>query len=137
MGHLARVAGAVLRAWPSPATPRAESALSVATMPEEVGLSSNQLARIEAVTQKHLDDGVVPGAVMLVARRGKIAWYRSMGYGDRATKVVMRQAAIFRICPMSKPMVSVAAMMAATFNRVCADCRGRYRTWHDWMARLQ
>ncbi len=52
----------------------AESVLPVAAAPEDVGLSSSQLARIEAVTQKHIETGLVPGAVMLVARRGKIAW---------------------------------------------------------------
>src|SRR5664279_5732607 len=79
MGHLARVAGAVFLACLAVAgRASAESVLSVAAMPEEVGLSSGQLARIKAVTQKHIDSGVVPGAVMLVARRGKIAWYKAM-----------------------------------------------------------
>ena len=119
MGHLARVAGAVFLACLAVAgKAAAESALSVATMPEEVGLSSDQLARIEAVTQKHIDGGVVPGAVMLVARRGKIAWYKSMGYRDRATKDAMRQDAIFRIYSMTKPIVSVAAMMLVEEGRM-------------------
>jgi hypothetical protein len=52
----------------------AESVLPVAATPEDVGLTSNQMVRIEAVTQKHIETGLVPGAVMLVARRGKIAW---------------------------------------------------------------
>jgi len=112
MGQLAGVAGAVLLACLAFAgRASAESVLSMATMPEEVGLSSDQLARIEAVTQKHIDSGVVPGAVMLVARRGKIAWYKSMGFRDRAAKDAMRQDAIFRIYSMTKPIVSVGIMM--------------------------
>src|SRR5207248_6087069 len=90
---------------------RAEPVLPMAATPEEVGLSSAQLARIEAVTQRHIETGLVPGAVMLVARRGKIAWTRTMGFRDRAAKDPMRPDSIFRIYSMTKPIVSVAAMM--------------------------
>ena len=41
--------------------------LPMAAEPEEVGLSSTQLKRLEEVTQKHIDEGLVPGAVMLVS----------------------------------------------------------------------
>jgi CubicO group peptidase (beta-lactamase class C family) len=119
MGHLARVAGAFCLACLAIAgKASAESVLTTAAIPEEVGLSSEQLARIEAVTQKHIDSGVAPGAVMLVARRGKIAWYKSMGYRDRAAKDAMRQDAIFRIYSMTKPIVSVAAMMLVEEGRM-------------------
>ena len=57
----------------------ADPVLPVAAAPEDVGLSSSQLARIEAVTRKYVDSGLVPGAVMLVARRGKIAWTQDAG----------------------------------------------------------
>ena len=89
----------------------AEPVLPVAAAPEDVGLSSSQLARIEATTQKYVDSGLVPGAVMLVARRGKIAWTRTLGFRDRAAKDPMRPDSIFRIYSMTKPIVSVAAMM--------------------------
>ena len=57
--------------------------LPMASKPEEVGLSSTQLKRLEEVTQKHIDEGLVPGAVMLVARRGKVAWMSVLGKRDR------------------------------------------------------
>ena len=62
-------------------TVRAESPLPLpmAASPEEVGLSSVQLKRLEAVTKAHIDGGLVPGAVMLVARRGKVAWVSVQG----------------------------------------------------------
>ena len=75
----------------------ADPVLPVAVAPEDVGLSSGQLARIEAVTQKYVDSGLVPGAVMLVARRGKIAWHKTLGFRDRAAKDPMRPDSIFRI----------------------------------------
>ena len=63
------------------------------------------------MTQKYVESGLVPGAVMLVARRGKIAWHKTMGFRDRAAKDPMRPDSIFRIYSMTKPIVSVAAMM--------------------------
>ena len=98
------VVAATVGSWADPVLP-------VAAAPEDVGLSSSQLARIEATTQKYVDSGLVPGAVMLVARRGKIAWSRTMGFRDRAAKDPMRPDSIFRIYSMTKPIVSVAAMM--------------------------
>ena len=89
----------------------ADPVLPVAAAPEDVGLSSSQLARIEALTQKYVETGLVPGAVMLVARRGKIAWQKALGFRDRAAKDPMRPDSIFRIYSMTKPIVSVAAMM--------------------------
>jgi len=85
-------------------------ALPRAATPEEVGLSSAQLKRLEEVTQKHVDSGLVPGAVMLVARRGKIAWQATLGKRDLAAGDAMKPDSIFRIYSMSKPIVSVAVM---------------------------
>ena len=65
------------------------------------------LAWIEAMTQKHIESGLVAGAVMLIARRGKIAWYRTMGFRDRAAKDPMQDDSIFR----DQADCSVAAMM--------------------------
>lgn len=97
---------------------RAESPLPRAKSPEEVGLSSAQLARIEAVTRKHIVDGTLPGAVMLVARNGKIAWQKTMGFRDREANDPMRADSIFRIYSMTKPIVSVAAMMLVEEGRI-------------------
>lgn len=85
-------------------------ALPRAATPEEVGLSSAQLKRLEEVTQKHVDSGLVPGAVMLVARRGKIAWQATLGKRDPVAGDAMKPDSIFRIYSMSKPIVSVAVM---------------------------
>jgi len=75
-----------------------------------VGLSSTQLKRLEQVTQKHIDEGLVPGAVMVVARRGKIAWLSTLGKRDVAAGDPMKFDSIFRVYSMTKPIVSVAVM---------------------------
>jgi CubicO group peptidase (beta-lactamase class C family) len=84
--------------------------LPMAAKPEEVGLSSAQLKRLEDVTRAHVESGLVPGAVMLVARRGKIAWMSTLGQRDVAAGDAMKPDAIFRIYSMTKPIVSVAVM---------------------------
>jgi CubicO group peptidase (beta-lactamase class C family) len=107
-----------LFAFASVGTGWADPVLPLAAKPEDVGLSSSQLARIEAVTQKHIESGTVPGAVMLVARRGKIGWYKTLGFRDRAAQDPMRPDSIFRIYSMTKPIVSVAAMMLVEEGRM-------------------
>lgn len=54
--------------------------LPTAATPESVGLSSAQLDRVEAITRTHIEAGILPGAIMLVARDGKVAWSRVLGF---------------------------------------------------------
>lgn len=79
--------------------------------PEEVGLSSERLDRITRLLHADIDKNMVPGAVLLVARHGKIAYFESAGALDPATKAPMTREAIFRIYSMSKAVTSVSTMM--------------------------
>ena len=65
--------------------------------------------------------GEIPGAVLLIARRGKIAYFESVGMLDPQTKLPMRTDAIFRIYSMSKPIATVAAMMLFEEGRITLD----------------
>jgi len=96
----------------------AETPVPMAASPEEVGLSSVQLKRLEAVTKQQIDDGLVPGAVMLVARRGKIAWVNVQGKRDPAQADAMKLDSIFRIYSMTKPIVSVTLMQLVEEGRL-------------------
>jgi CubicO group peptidase (beta-lactamase class C family) len=90
--------------------PHAAEVLPLVDRPEEVGLSSERLARLSTVTHAHVETGQLPGAVLLVARYGRIAYFESFGYRDRAASAPMTKAAIFRIASMTKPITSVAVM---------------------------
>jgi len=79
--------------------------------PESVGLSSERLERIAAAVQRAVDQKRVAGAVTLVARHGKVAWFKSQGALDKEAAKPMRNDAIFRICSMSKPITSLGVMM--------------------------
>src|ERR1700733_1135051 len=78
---------------------------------EEVGLSQAALDRLSAALNERIGAGNIPGAVALVARHGKVAYHRSFGRLDPASDKPMATDAIFRIYSMTKPIVSVAAMM--------------------------
>jgi CubicO group peptidase (beta-lactamase class C family) len=79
--------------------------------PEDLGMSSERLARLGATFQRAVDSGELPGAVVMVARDGKLVYSRSLGWQDKARNTRMREDSIFRIYSMTKPLVSVAAMM--------------------------
>jgi CubicO group peptidase (beta-lactamase class C family) len=84
--------------------------LPMASKPEEVGLSSTQLKRLEAATKQNIDDGLMPGAVMLVARHGKVAWMSVQGKRAPDSDDPMKFDSIFRIYSMTKPITSIALM---------------------------
>jgi CubicO group peptidase (beta-lactamase class C family) len=79
--------------------------------PEEVGLSAARLTRLGDVLRGEIDIGRLPGAVALVARGGAVAYFEALGVRNPASGGAMQKDAIFRIYSMTKPIVSVAAMM--------------------------
>ena len=99
--------------------------------PEEVGLSSSRLARLTEVLKDNIAKGEIPGAVLLVARNGKIAYFESLGQLDPQAKTPMRKDAIFRIYSMSKPITTVAAMMLLRMLRSLSTTRSA-NTCRHW-----
>lgn len=92
--------------------------LPKAKAPEEVGLSSARLERISAWMKTDIEKGLIPGAVILIARDGKIAYFEAFGYGNREKNVPMTHDAIFRIMSMTKPFTSLAVMMLAEEGKI-------------------
>jgi CubicO group peptidase (beta-lactamase class C family) len=86
--------------------------------PEHLGLSPERLARIGAVLTAEIKRGQFPGAVALVARKGRIAYLESFGLLDESSGAPMTKEAIFRIYSMTKPITSVAAMMLVEEGRL-------------------
>ena len=77
--------------------------------PETVGLSSHRLQNIDKLINQHVNDKKIPGAVVLVARNGKIAYHKATGNSDIGK--AMKKDSIMRIMSMSKPITSVATML--------------------------
>jgi CubicO group peptidase (beta-lactamase class C family) len=92
-----------------------------AAKPEEVGLSGERLASLTEKLGAEIDKGVIPGAVLLIARHGKTAYFENLGLLDPQSKAPMSKDAIFRIYSMSKPITTVAAMMLFEEGRFTLD----------------
>jgi CubicO group peptidase (beta-lactamase class C family) len=89
-----------------------------AERPEQVGLSSERLERITAVIKADVERGALPGAVLAIARSGRIGYAEAIGYRDREAGAPLQLDSIFRIASMTKPMTSVAAMMLGEEGRL-------------------
>jgi CubicO group peptidase (beta-lactamase class C family) len=79
--------------------------------PESVGLSQDRLQRMSDAFKREIDKGTIPGATVMVARRGQIAWFDALGKQNPASTTPMARDSIFRIFSMTKPIVSVGIMM--------------------------
>ena len=86
--------------------------------PESVGMSSQRLEKITAALNQEVADKKLPGAVVMVARKGKLVYSQSFGNLNNATAGPMQPDSIFRIYSMTKPLVSTALMMLVEDGRV-------------------
>lgn len=82
------------------------------------GFSDHGLERLTRCIQADIDKGMIPGASMLIAHRGKIVHESALGMQDPSTAVPMSKDTIFRIYSMTKPIVSVAVMMLVEQGRL-------------------
>jgi CubicO group peptidase (beta-lactamase class C family) len=87
--------------------------LKPSSNPGELGFAVDRLERVTQAFQGYVDNGQLPGAVVVIARKDKIAYFRAFGFQDREQKTPMTTDSIFRIASMTKPIVSVAAMTLA------------------------
>lgn len=84
--------------------------LPMAASPEALGFSRARLARLDALMQNEVDQGNMVGMNILVARRGQIAHFKSLGMADRENKIPMKADTMFRIASASKIVTTVALM---------------------------
>ena len=86
--------------------------------PEETGLSSARLGRLRASLRADVEAKKLPGAVAVVARKGRVAYFEAVGTRDPKSGAPMTKDTIFRMYSMTKPFVSVAAMMLVEEGRL-------------------
>ena len=95
--------------------------------PEQVGFSPERLKRLTDVFQAYVADGKLAGSVVLVARRGKIAYLHAFGQRDREVNAPMPEDAIFRIASQTKALVSVGVMILQEQGKLLiGDPVGKY-----------
>ena len=79
--------------------------------PESAGMSPERLQRVDKVLQEYVDKKWIAGGSAIIARDGKIVYYKAIGYDDTKKKVMLKRDAIFRIASQTKAITSVAIMM--------------------------
>jgi CubicO group peptidase (beta-lactamase class C family) len=84
-------------------------------------VSPDRLARLGEVLGADVESGRIPGAVILVMRHGKIAYFEAFGLENTRNRAAMPKDSIFRIYSMTKPVVSVAVMMLWETGRFDID----------------
>jgi CubicO group peptidase (beta-lactamase class C family) len=78
--------------------------------PESLGFSAARLKNLSQAISREVDKGTLPGAVVMVGRRGKVAHFDAIGRQGPASDAKMRQDSVFRIFSMTKPIVSLGIM---------------------------
>lgn len=86
--------------------------------PAEIGFAASRLARIREALERDVKSGQLPGAVVGIARRGRVAYLEAVGQRDATAGQPMWADAVFSIASMTKPMTSVAIMMLAEEGRL-------------------
>lgn len=92
--------------------------LQPAATPESAGFSSERLMVMAAAVQDGVVKREIPGAVVLLARQGKVAYFQSFGWRDPQANAPMTSDVIFRVASMTKPITTTAAMMLVDEGRL-------------------
>jgi len=86
--------------------------------PEDVGISSGRLQRVDAVVRRYIEEKKVSGAVTLVARQGQVVHHAAQGVMDVESKAPMRTDSIFRMASTTKPVTGVAVLILIEEGKV-------------------
>ena len=89
--------------------------------PEDVGLSTAGIADVDAAVQRLIDEGVLAGAVTLVARHGRLVHTNAMGRKDKDSGEPLAIDTLFRIFSMTKPVTGTAMMILHDEGRWSPD----------------
>jgi CubicO group peptidase (beta-lactamase class C family) len=98
-----------------------QAAFAQEVQPEQVGVSSQRLERIDELVERYMEAGDITGAVTLVARNGRIVHLQAQGLKDLESDTPMGKDTIFRIASMSKPVAAVATLMLVEEGKVRLD----------------
>jgi CubicO group peptidase (beta-lactamase class C family) len=89
----------------------AAPAILPARQPQTAGWSAERAARIDAVFNQYVDDGRLPGAVLLVLHDGRPVYERAFGWADKEASKKMTPDALFRIASQTKALTATAVMI--------------------------
>jgi CubicO group peptidase (beta-lactamase class C family) len=104
----------------SSAGPLATQQLPTA-MPQDVGMSADRFRELDDSLRSLVDEGLIPGAVLLVARHGRVAHLARAGYADLESRTPVERNAIFRLASATKIWMSVAVLTLVEEGKVGLD----------------
>ena len=103
--------------------------------PESVGMSSQRLRNIDAFLAREIERNRVPGAVVAIARQGKLVYFKAFGYADKARGIPASTDTIFQLASMTKPMVAVGTLALSEQGRL--PLQGRLSDYFPAYDRMQ
>lgn len=89
--------------------------------PDALGFIPERLQRISTALDAEIATGTLPGAVLAIAREGKLAYFESFGHLDPAARTPMPKDAIFSIASMTKPIVAAGALLLCEEGRLMVN----------------
>ena len=89
--------------------------------PQALGFAPERLQRITMALNAEIAAGTLPGAVLAIARHGKLGYCEAVGHLDPAARTPMTKDAIFSIASMTKPLVSVGALVLSEEGRLMVN----------------
>jgi len=95
-----------------------QGAAQALSKPEDVGVSSVRLTRVDGLLARLQAEGKLAGAVTVVARRGQLVSMKAHGFADLEAQRPMRTDDIFQIQSMTKPIATVAVLMLLEDGRL-------------------
>ena len=104
-----------------PTAPRVLAQDFVPASPGEAGVSPERLARIDAALEAYVEEARLPGAALVIGRRGHVVYARAFGYRDRETGEPLEITDLFRIASQTKAVVSVGVMILQEQGRLLVD----------------
>src|ERR1700732_1711197 len=116
-----RLRSVALAATLSFATPSPCAEAPTIAKPDEAGFTSAGLARIDAYFRNEIAGNKIAGAIVMIQRNGKTAYFSSFGVRDPPPREPITPDSIFRIYSMSKPITTVAAMMLVEEGKLQLD----------------
>ncbi|MBS1934121.1 MAG: beta-lactamase family protein [Bacteroidetes bacterium] len=96
-------------------------ALTTQLQTEASGMSAERLARIDNVVNEYISKKWLNGAVAIVYKNGKLAYYKAFGYDDADKKKMMPKDGIFRIASQTKALTSTAILILYEEGKLLLD----------------
>ncbi len=89
--------------------------------PEDVGMSTERLAKIDALINDGIAKKWYPGSTVLIARNGKIIYHKAFGMNDGEKQIPLKKDDIYRLASQTKAITSTAVLILYEDGKLLLD----------------